>query len=379
MCRKPRWSVWASSVLVLLGTAAAGAQDPGEAEAYDASGFLAQHLATYQLDEAEPVRSSERRLTELEAEIAALKGRLGQAPPAACDVSCEPCEPCRSSGLYAGYALVFAKPHLKESFRATTLSLLSGTMDLVPFSHGYDSSSRTWLGYVGPSGLGFRARYWQYDNDGNPLLLQSDHTTLHGAHAVTVIFPAQILTIDPGEILSISNGLEVHTVDLEGTQRVQVGCMSVVVGGGLRYASLEQRFTAAITDGGLPEQQLATSRRFEGWGPTASVEMERPLGGCGLALVGGMHGSLLFGSKQMRRVANSIPATVPPIIVLGNADEVVGCAELEIGLQWSRQLENGADLFLRGTYEAQLWTDAGAPTLTFLGFEGFGLAVGLAR
>jgi len=64
---------------------------------------------------------------------------------------------------------------------------------------------------------------------------------------------------------------------------------------------------------------------------------------------------------------------------LDDAEAVVGCGGLEIGLQWSRPLANCGSLFIRGTYEAQLWADAGAPTLTFLGFEGFGLALGVAR
>ena len=37
------------------------------------------------------------------------------------------------------------------------------------------------------------------------------------------------------------------------------------------------------------------------------------------------------------------------------------------------------DVFFRGTYETQLWAAAGAPTLTFLGFDGVGLSLGLIR
>ena len=35
------------------------------------------------------------------------------------------------------------------------------------------------------------------------------------------------------------------------------------------------------------------------------------------------------------------------------------------------------DFFVEGAYEAQLWTDGGAPTITFAGFNGFSLALGL--
>jgi len=69
----------------------------------------------------------------------------------------------------------------------------------------------------------------------------------------------------------------------------------------------------------------------------------------------------------------------PPVVSLDKASEVLGIGELELGLQWTRRLDNGTDVFLRGTYEGQLWSDSGTPTLGYLGFQGFGVALGFAR
>jgi len=143
---------------------------------------------------------------------------------------------------------------------------------------------------------------------------------------------------------------------------------------------LQQHYGAAVTDNGVPQEMLSWTRRFEGVGPTVSVELRRPVGQCGLSLVAGGRGSLLFGHKNLTRLyLNPEDRATPPLLRLHNADEVVGSGQLEIGAQWDRQLARGGSLFVRASYEGQLWADAGAPTLTFLGFEGFNLTLGIAR
>ncbi|NLE37679.1 MAG: hypothetical protein GX621_06600, partial [Pirellulaceae bacterium] len=143
----------------------------------------------------------------------------------------------------------------------------------------------------------------------------------------------------------------------------------------VRYAKFEQNFGAMLADDESILGQLAWLRRFEGFGVTVGAEFRRPLGNSGLNAFARGQGALLFGSKDLQRVDY---AALPPVVRLDDADEVVGIGEMEIGLEWSRRLALG-DVFVRGTYGGQLWTEAGAPTLTFLGFEGFGLSLGLAR
>lgn len=115
-------------------------------------------------------------------------------------------------------------------------------------------------------------------------------------------------------------------------------------------------------------------------GPTLGAEFHRPLGCSGLALYGIGRGSLLFGNKSLSRFVNPAHGAIPPVPFarLDGADEVVAIFDLGLGLEWTRDLERG-QLFARGSYEGQLWTEADALTLGFLGFQGFVMHVGLQR
>ncbi|MFH1264921.1 MAG: hypothetical protein ABIK89_04295, partial [Planctomycetota bacterium] len=107
----------------------------------------------------------EDRLAALEAELAALSARLDRLPTDCSGGFCSPS--CQPSGPYAGYAFVFAKPHFSEnaSYRICDTNARRDT--LVPFSYDHELTPRVWFGYVGPSGLGLRYRYWQFDHMGD--------------------------------------------------------------------------------------------------------------------------------------------------------------------------------------------------------------------
>jgi len=319
----------------------------------------------------------DERLARMQQEIDVLRGDLARAQ------ACGECtaEACGSScrGLYAGSAVVFAKPHYKESFQATSLSLATGQMDLDGFGFDYGATPRIWLGYGGGEAPGVRATYWQFDHAAQPGAFVADGANVYSAQAMTVIFPAYITAAVPGDRLDIASALAVQTFDLEGTQELQVGCCQVTAAAGLRYAWVEQTSSAAVTSGGITTQQLSWSRTYHGIGPTVAVEMRRPLGWGGLEFVGAGRGSLLYGKKDLRRQISPLSLATPPLVALNDADDVAGCGSLELGIQWARPLARGGQLFVRGSYEGQLWTEGGAPTLTFLGFEGFGLNCGISR
>ncbi len=273
---------------------------------------------------------------------------------------------------------------MKESFEATTVNVQTGTLGLVPFSFDNDISPRVWLGYFGQSGAGVRARYWQYDHNADPLSLVATPTTFPGVSAVTVIFPAAISTAAPGDVLSVGSGLEVHTLDLEGAMRDEFMGINMLISAGFRWASMEQHFDSVVVGAGpAPTGALNWTRKFEGGGLTAAAEGKKRLGESSFAVIGSARGSLLFGEKELRRsvFGDVTPpaAATPPFAVLDNADEVSGIFELALGAEWSRQTKHCGNFFFRGTYETQLWTAAGAPTLTFLGFDGVNVAFGVER
>ena len=317
-----------------------------------------------------------RRMTALEEQVRSMET---QPCLTACDcrTTSADCRECQSGGFYAGFAFVFAKPHFKESFQATYIDA-GGTLNMVPFSYDYDILPRVWLGFTAASGLGVRTRYWQYDQTPTPF--QSNPYLPAQAQVVSVIFPATIYTTPPNDILNVSDSLEVQSLDLEGTQKTRLGKMSILAGGGLRYVVMRQGSQATVTNQGAVTQSLDWQRKFEGVGPTVSVEVERPLGILkDLAVVGAFRGSLLYGEKNLNRVAVNAIDEGLPVVAMNNAHEVLGIGEIELGLEWTRQLARGGGLFVRGTYEGQLWSDCGTPTLGYLGFQGFGLGFGFTR
>jgi hypothetical protein len=180
-------------------------------------------------------------------------------------------------------------------------------------------------------------------------------------------------------VLQTASSLNVQTVDLEGTADFRVNQLDLTLGGGLRYATTDQQMAAQASLGGLTFATLDWSRRFEGFGPTVSGTVTRPIGG-GLSAFGNFRGSLLFGEKDLNRsVVGDItppPVAGPPVVGLNGADEVVASGDLGIGLRYTVELDGSSEVFVQGSYEGQLWTEAGAPTLTFLGFQGLGLSLG---
>lgn len=324
--------------------------------------------------------SIELRMMQLESELASLRSVVScsQTCKSSCSTKCQ-----RSRGLEAGYSFFFAKPQMKESFQATVTDFATGTLSLVPFSFDYDLTPRVWLGYFGENGTGIRARYWQYDHNADSLMLTATPTTFPGATSISVIFPAAISTLAPGDTLNIASGLEVHTVDVEGAMRTKLSGLELLVSGGFRYASMKQHFDSVVTSGVAPIGVLNWDRKFEGGGLTVGAEAKKSLASTRLSAFGSARGSLLYGEKKLTRsVFGDVtpPQTAtPPFVVLDDADEVSGIFELSAGLEWSRPTQCFGNLFVRGEYETQLWTAAGAPTLTFLGFDGVSLSIGLER
>jgi hypothetical protein len=318
------------------------------------------------------------RLEQVEAELAALKM---QADSGCAAHSCDSCDSCCEDppyGPYVGFAFVFARPYFSNNINLES-ALVDGAGNsmtvAIPFGYAHELTPRVWLGYVGWSGLGLRARYWQFDHDGDPF-----------DAAIPLGFPTQLnavigsargtaeISADAGEALHVVNGLEVHAADFELTQRLDFWQASATVGGGLRYAYLRQAFAAWLDPGvGV----LGIRNCFEGLGPTVSIELHRPIGSRGLAVFAGARGSLLFGGADLFTGHFEVVQD----LYMHNADTLIGVGEAEIGLEWSRELPIGGSLLLRAGYEGQLWHEAGSPSFKIgdLGFEGFSLALGLSR
>jgi hypothetical protein len=253
----------------------------------------------------------------------------------------------------------------------------------VSFDFDHSASSRVWLGYVGCSGLGLRARYWQFDQAGDPISFGIQDAVIEA----NVGSYWEDWDLRSGS-LDINFGLELHAVDFEVTQGFDFCTAGAVLSGGLRYARVMQSYSAMCThvESGVDDYQL--DHVFEGYGPTVALELHRPVGCRDLALFGSFRGSVLFGDVASN--VQDLEYEVPGGPLLENddiycyaGDNVVGILEAQIGVELTRQLPRGANLLVRLGYEGQIWDGIGSPCEPQggppLGFEGLILDLGLSR
>jgi hypothetical protein len=325
-------------------------------------------LAQQPINESED--GLEQRITELEDSLAELRRSTHRKPE---NSDC-------NRPWSAGYSFLFTKLHYKESFQAMVSDLGTGTQNLIPFENDYELTPRVWLGYSPQNGIGLRGSYWNFDHASRPFNATSDGVRIPSATSTSVIFPSLIVAPFPGDELSVNQSLEASTFDLEATHDIRFKRLEANIGGGLRYAHSDQRFDSLVT--GAAPASLNWQREFEGIGPLLTAQGKLPLGCTAFYGTAGVNVAFLFGDKNLTRVvtndATPPPNTGLPILVLTDSDEITGVYGASIGAGWRRETRIGR-LFIEGGYEGQLWTEGGAPTITFAGFNGLGLSLGMMR
>jgi len=283
------------------------------------------------------------RLAELEANVASLRSQLdnqldSQAAPSCVAPSCAPsCAPRPNawllgsypSGWIAGYESVIVKPFFQSNDVVTNLT--NGS-----YAWNYQYTPRVWLGYVGASGLGARARYWQFDH------------TSGGASRDIDLGNGNFLTI------ASNNRLRIYTIDAEVTQRVGLGRFLFNFAAGGRYAEFGTGISASFASQG----QTGTGFlgvNFRGGGPTLAAEAWRPLFG-GLALYGNGRASLLYGNSTTTYASQNENG---PFIQQFSQQSLLPIFETQLGVQWTTVLGGGSTFFVRTGIEAQLWNSVG--------------------
>ena len=285
------------------------------------------------------------RLAELEANVAALRSQLDNqlSSQAAADSCVAPlCAPCCAPrpnawllgsypiGWIAGYESVIVKPFFQSNEVITNLT--NGA-----YAWNYQYTPRVWLGYVGESGLGARARYWQFDHTSGGATRDIDQGN--------------------GDFLTIAsnNRLRVYTIDAEVTQRVALGRFLFNFAAGGRYAEFGSAITANISFQGQPAGTGFLGVNFRGGGPTLAAEAWRPLFG-GFALYGNGRASLLYGNSTTTFASQN--ENGPFARQLSQAS-MLPIFETQLGVQWTTVLGGGSTFFVRTGVEAQLWNSVG--------------------
>jgi hypothetical protein len=201
---------------------------------------------------------------------------------------------CKSySGVLAGAEVTLLTPH-------------SGSVSLGPApilsERDMGVGGRYWLGYRAESGLGFRSRYWHFDQEaqGGPVL---------------------------------DSSLTAQTWDGELTQLFTRGRYVFDLSGGIRWAKIENNVAPLL------------SESFDGWGSTVAFSARRQLGNGPFTLIGGARGSLLYGNHDVTILGFPI----------ASSQDVMPVMELQMGGEFSKELWGNTTTFARAAFETQLW------------------------
>jgi hypothetical protein len=301
------------------------------------------------------------------------------------------CDACPQQGcgahpfcLAAGYAFVFVKPHFENDIAFVTTADDQGQFVSVAdtsFDYDLEVTPRVWVEICKPNQLGFRVTYWQFDHASPQRAAVVNDTGFERIDVPIQFGDIVIAATRPGDIFGAQADLKIDVLDFEGTKWTDFCTWQFGTTAGLRYAALRHSYQAASFDADEVVQDfLDANHRFDGIGPTFSVEARRPMGG--LTWFSMARGSLLYGNGKAGFTAleDITPAGVGRTTVTrSNRNDVLTAAEVQCGIEWCKQCCSGKRLFCRTALEGQVWQGAGNATEEDgdLGLFGFHVALGM--
>lgn len=248
----------------------------------------------------------------------------------------------------------------------------------IDIKHHLEVAPLVWLGYIGESGLGGRARYWYFREGTN----QTVGLPPSNGPLLSTVFSAAPLGLEGfGDTLSqplpppapgtpeptavaITSKLEVQVADLEVLQDAHAGRWDFLCSGGVRLARIAQNYefyNLQPTTVPAVARALLSSYNFQGVGPVLAVETRRPLADSGVLFFSTARGSMVFGSTQQNAtfggtVLRNLDAN--PQIARENRDRAIPIVELEAGVEYGRQVGSNW-VFAQIALVGQDWLGAG--------------------
>jgi len=292
---------------------------------------------------------------------------------------------CRS-GIMGGASIYFLRPFINNNTAFTTTTGIGSANPVssaTDFEWNYHVAPAGWLGWTSHCGVGFRGRYFTFDQDSEPLLGTLDA----GAATTTMITPPAGLSPlvgapprgfqSPGvllqggvgaDTLTVRSDLRIQTIDGEATYAHEWCHLGFLISVGGRYLQMHQNYHAALSNvpvaGTSEESFLDAGHNFYGGGPTLAWQGRWVFGRSGLSIYGLARGSIVIGNSRLTATFSEF--IVDP--VNGNqtnqaANEskdhhVIPIGELEGGLEYSRAIGR-TRLFVRGAAVNQTYFDAG--------------------
>ena len=276
-----------------------------------------------------------------------------------------------SGGLFITYENVWIKPYFDHNTAYQTFDNLPNINEEVrvtEFEWGFRSTPRIELGYITPgSGLGWRARYWQFDSSTSIGVLDPNLRGGGPGRIEVGLHDDPDIEVSTGdnEAVQITDALKLTVVDAEMMSRHESDCSQLTFSGGLRYLRKEQNYQAIFrdVDTGIADDILTSKTFFEGVGPTLALEGVRRLGASSLSVFGKSRGSLLLGDsglEQARIDPQDVAGPIQDFVRAENSLDFQFIAELQVGLQYERCIRNGTMLFGRLGAEVQYWPSGGS-------------------
>lgn len=276
-------------------------------------------------------------------------------------------EPASNAWFAAGADAMLLIPRYESNAAYTATQIRPGPADALNGvrridEFGYDASfsPRLWAA-AGVGGVGVRVTWLGFDQSAKPKDLVNAAPPLGSPVAANLVTgtspllaiatPVSLPAVNsvrtqgfpslPPDRLSFTNSLEFDFWDFDATfSDLRIGRWELTAFGGMRYAYVRQTYDSFAT--GLPPQQLLSSQSFNGFGPTAGVEAQRPFGTLGLAAYGKVRFAFLFGADEHASRGETL-GTIPPLALSTNDDasarqRYAPWVDLEMGVQWARRV-----------------------------------------
>jgi hypothetical protein len=305
----------------------------------------------------------------------------------------QPCEHPSASGgsVIGGASLYYLHPYINNNTAIVTNTGVPTPSAVVTgmampatvvneFQWPYRTGSAFWLGYACDSGLGVRARYFQFEQASDALesIVKASPTgsititappgldTGLGLPPANFVSPGNLLLSPRGvNLLSATSDLQIQTTDVEATYAWQTGNLQLLLFGGGRYLQMVQNYQTGVRNTEVGFNLLASGHHCYAAGPTAGLQSRCQVGDTGLALYGLGRGSLVVGDgRQDTLFAQGIR---DPLAANQNSfstsqarfNQVIPILELELGLEYGVDMR-GSRLFVRVAGVNQTYFGAGS-------------------
>ncbi|MCI0682053.1 MAG: Lpg1974 family pore-forming outer membrane protein [Gemmataceae bacterium] len=291
------------------------------------------------------------------------------------------------SGIMGGASIYFIRPYINDNVAFTTttgIGTAAPQQTAEEFDWNYHVSPLVWLGWTSECGVGFRARYFYFDQDSEGFT-----TTLDAAGAATTVIapPAGLSPLvgtpargfqSPGVVLqggagadnlSFGSNLHIQTLDGEATCAHEWCRCGMLFSVGGRYLQMRQDYLATLVNtpaaGTSETASLSAGHNFYGGGPTMSLYGRFEFGRSGLAVFGSARGSFLVGNSKLtatltETITDPVNGNQASSSLSQSRDNLVlPIGELEGGVEYSRALGR-TRVFVRGAAVNHTYFDAGS-------------------